>query len=77
MDLGGVSSLGMFRVCRFCVSASPRGSPGTDRTVRPLTGTQDLLQGRSWDRTLVHTVILAGFLLVLVDFSLGWPVPQW
>lgn len=25
MDLGGVNSLGMFRVCRFCVSASPAG----------------------------------------------------
>lgn len=24
MDLGGVNSLGMFRVCRFCVSASLR-----------------------------------------------------
>lgn len=54
----------------------PRGSIGTDWTARPLTRTHDLLQGRSWDWTLVHTVILAGFLLVLVDFSLGWLVPQ-
>lgn len=36
-----------------------------------------LLQGQSWDGTLVHTVILAGFLLVLVDFSLGWLVLRW
>lgn len=56
----------------------PRGPVGTDRAGCPLTRTHDLLQGRSWDGTLVHTVILAGFLLVLVDFfSLGWLVPRW
>lgn len=35
-----------------------------------------MLQGRRWDGTLVHTVILAGFLLVLVDLFFflwaGW-----
>lgn len=41
----------------------PRGSIGTDRTVRPLARTHDLLQGRSWDRTLVHTVIFGGVLV--------------
>lgn len=59
------------------VRVLPRGSIGTGRTVRPLTRTHDLLQGRRCDRTLVHTVILAGFLLVLVDTSLGWLVLQW
>lgn len=68
--LGCSESAGFVRVL-------PRGSIGTGRTVRPLTRTHDLLQGRRCDRTLVHTVILAGFLLVLVDTSLGWLVLQW
>lgn len=73
MGLGGVNSPGVFRVCRFCESASPRVHwPRWDcASTHPHAPSA---AGAEWGRTLVHTVILAGFLLVLVDTSLGWLV---